>query len=730
MHQKNPKDILYKKLGLGGAITQSKKDSIVDDDKSTHKIIKDYKIDIINRGTLKNFQPSLALRKIHHRPNDDVITYETFEVPLHRNGYDSEVKTKILIKNQLSFAYFNKYNIDITDNDFYSEAERIVSNNHEKVNYTIPGLGPGLSYVRLNYSGLTNTNNLDGFTYKNFEYTNFNFSNDTFTGKKSAALNKNFRTWDPTLTSSSGTSSSSTTQNFSGFYIPYPSTIDSIKYNAYGIPIKIAHESWSDENLNGLIMISTGAGLNERVCYISPHGLKTGLSNTLVYNRRTFKDKKTQETRYIKTVSGIVAKTLILGSQYSESKAFPRNKGIRYKESGENSIFNAYNYDKWVDFNFSLQEDDLDGGISGSVDLTVGSGICLTGFYPTFWVDSPWTVSSNGHLKQDLPLKDSLYYKFYNQIYQNAKKINTGTWNGIIPSGVPFQIELVTCEFGSNVGTNNVLNIIYSGYGNNDQNDVRINEAFYLGKIENTGIRGKGRIFIPENNIFSSIGRGNSRSSTKSFVKALSDSRQNIFIKFSYILKNYSSFVLHFNYKLKRFLKFQQKQGKNINPSFYTPNNYTLCKNNPFINKFPSYIKVTRVKSGSTNPIYPPPIESPGGDLLRIEYLPNGLLYNSSRLDLTFAFGDSENNITPGLGGHNWNLIRMVKHGRSPNWTAFVWVPPNPDNSTTRSVANLSPIGAKYINFSIRSTLGSNVKRAYKYDFTYSLISGSSSSSL
>jgi hypothetical protein len=45
-------------------------------------------------------------------------------------------------------------------------------------------------------------------------------------------------------------------------------------------------------------------------------------------------------------------------------------------------------------------------------------------------------------LQQSLPLKDTLFYKLYEPLYRKDS-INTGTWNGVIPSGTPFQIEIL-----------------------------------------------------------------------------------------------------------------------------------------------------------------------------------------------------------------------------------------------------------------------------------------------
>jgi hypothetical protein len=62
-------------------------------------------------------------------------------------------------------------------------------------------------------------------------------------------------------------------------------------------------------------------------------------------------------------------------------------------------------------------------------------------------------------LKQQIPLKDTLFYKLYEPVYRK-NTFNTGTWNGIIPSGTPFSIETVRLK-NSEITTPN-LNIYIS----------------------------------------------------------------------------------------------------------------------------------------------------------------------------------------------------------------------------------------------------------------------------
>lgn len=88
-----------------------------------------------------------------------------------------------------------------------------------------------------------------------------------------------------------------------------------------------------------------------------------------------------------------------------------------------------------------------------------------------------YSIAENGHFAQTVPLKDTYFYKFYNQLYgRNNKTIATGTWDGIIPSGVRFSVELVSNTLNEYAGIKNGENIavIYAQYGNEDEIDIAL----------------------------------------------------------------------------------------------------------------------------------------------------------------------------------------------------------------------------------------------------------------
>jgi len=108
-----------------------------------------------------------------------------------------------------------------------------------------------------------------------------------------------------------------------------------------------------------------------------------------------------------------------------------------------------------------------------TVSQVLASGITI----PYETLTGSWKgIDANGHFAQQTPLRDTHFYRFYNDLYKGNKKIATGTWNGIIPSGVRFSVELISTSLNTNVGINNGENIavIYSGYGSRDFVDVNL----------------------------------------------------------------------------------------------------------------------------------------------------------------------------------------------------------------------------------------------------------------
>jgi hypothetical protein len=66
-------------------------------------------------------------------------------------------------------------------------------------------------------------------------------------------------------------------------------------------------------------------------------------------------------------------------------------------------------------------------------------------------------------IKQETPLKDTLFYRFYNHLYSADKTLATGTWDGTIPSGSSVTVEIMSTFFDEYFGLSDNLGIFYSG---------------------------------------------------------------------------------------------------------------------------------------------------------------------------------------------------------------------------------------------------------------------------
>lgn len=126
---------------------------------------------------------------------------------------------------------------------------------------------------------------------------------------------------------------------------------------------------------------------------------------------------------------------------------------------------------------------------SGAYSDTYGiSNINIESFIPY----TEYKINNN-YLKQTTPLKDTWFYKIYSGIYSSgngSKLLNTGTWNGIVPSGTNIYIEYISTN--DTVGSNNTEFLItYTGYGSNNDIDIELRSTipFDTGINRNTYVK-------------------------------------------------------------------------------------------------------------------------------------------------------------------------------------------------------------------------------------------------
>jgi hypothetical protein len=79
-------------------------------------------------------------------------------------------------------------------------------------------------------------------------------------------------------------------------------------------------------------------------------------------------------------------------------------------------------------------------------------------------------------IKQETPLKDTLFYRFYNHLYSADKTLATGTWDGVIPSGSSVTVEIMSTFFDEYFGLSDNLGMFYSGQ--DDALNTKIQQTF------------------------------------------------------------------------------------------------------------------------------------------------------------------------------------------------------------------------------------------------------------
>lgn len=537
---------LLKSLGLNSN-TFSNQSSIIDTETQTHPKLRNAKIDIANIGTLKKQQAVVTVTR-GEKAKFGTSIYEEYILEPKSKGFFAETEVSIPFVGQLSFFNPSKENNSLNGDNYFNIFVNEAKNPN---NIYFNGVDPSLPYARFAFlnPNLSNTNTLNGFSYKNKNYNPIQTTNVStiFTGKFVAAYSKNFFQWNK----NNLPGESETVENLNNFYLSYPNTISTWNYNAYNIPVKLTsymnYEQTKD--LKGIILISTGTNENERICYISPHKACTGLRNTFIYSNNqkiiTRFNKKLLSTPINlneKFPTGIVLKTIFVDSNALNSgKCFPT--GIRLRYSGESQITDTYALENYIK-----------------------NQIPRSQFFPREW-NNPYKIDSNSHIKQDTPIKNTAYYELYSGLYNSSRRLNTGTWDGIIPPKTPFRIELISCDYNSQVGTENIIYPIYSGYGTFDQTDIKIYESlspFNLSSGE-TSINGT-QVKVSDGRNLTSVGRGRGKDSSEAYKKAKENVKYILFNKFSNIIKNNVPDILYANRKLRKFLKYlKNKKNKLTN---------------------------------------------------------------------------------------------------------------------------------------------------------------------
>jgi len=523
----------------------------------THKTIKDYQLAIENDGTLKDYLPFFSLKKLNTAKATNgiqIFEHDNFKIPFQPDGYYTEIVSTVPVLGQLNHNYLPSHSERLIDNDFFNKFDIKIDKVSEEILHQ--GIDNNLGFARASVPSFTsNTNILSGFYYRKYSGTYSPTIIKTTTGFANVSgeifkiVNGSYRTWTSSITQGYDA------KNYGSFYLGYPTTIDQTTYNGYSVATKIAPaltnfpvEGETGIKLNGLMVISTGNGINSKICYISPHGLKSGLMNTFVY---ALIKQNSMGPSYYKGVSGVVYRGLTLGSEYyTGENQFPAS-GIRYVRSGDASTTGAIGY---------------------------------TGVESGFW--RLYTIDSTEHLKQTTPINQTLFYKFYNNLYTGNKTFNQGTWDGIIPPNTVFQIEYITTEFNKNIGCSHPFYVLYSGYGTLDATDSKLTK--FLTRANVTGVTTTGetdpnlvfdstnRFHVPskfyrssshpsylnDNEGFSKIGRGIGLNRNLSLTNSFLNLKYQYFTAYSWLLKTFTPEIIKQNRKFKKLQKFLLRKSQ------------------------------------------------------------------------------------------------------------------------------------------------------------------------
>jgi len=497
----------FRKLGLAGQIISDSEIQFTDQNPITHPYLKNSKLDIFNIGTLRNPKPLITTKTLERGQRTNNFNYQSFKLGSENPFYYSEYNSQVPFLGQISFFKSDKYSYSPENNDYFKPFHL------NKDLYSIPGVDKDLSFSRFTYnSGISNSNTLNGYS-NSFKgvYSQKTFIHENIlTGEKIASVNKNFL-------------------KTGNYYLPYPNTLFANQFNKLNIPTKInpSYDTFSGiEEIDGLLVISTGNGVNSKICYISPHDYTTGFTNTVVYKAQPFTgkylDTGTQKfvnsniVQYRRIPSGIILPTLKLGSEYLSQKI------------------------KWTGIQFDESKNGLDDA-------------------------SLHKVLSNSELKQTTPIKDTYFYKLYSGLYNANKTFNTGTWNGIIPSGVNFSIEIIGFDLGrgKEYGVNNTLSVLYTGYSSEDALDKKIFNCLYTygANIIPSEINKKAqvldtKVLVDYDCSIKSTGRAYSEDIDSALIKSKINFRYNILNKISSIIKTHIPEIIYENRKFRKLKKF------------------------------------------------------------------------------------------------------------------------------------------------------------------------------
>jgi hypothetical protein len=393
----------------------------IDFQPSKNPRIQKYNFNIINLGTLKKPIPTAVLEKQVFF-NDSFRRTQVLNEAININNNNKYYKciTNFSTQSYGDYSYFAPFKIrfDIKETQFFKPVFNQPIVYGKNINLDTP-------FIRLNVpSQLSNTSFITG---TNTIYSGANIENivnsGTFISGYDSGINYTKR-------------NTFLYTGISGIYgyLPYPQTVTSWGYPTYNIDSVLSMNSLytyvdNQNDMKGLLVLSTGDQTKQNIVYISPHG-----------------------------ISKISGYTMVETVKKELSKIQPKYDGATPR----------YVYKK-VASGINVSFIDIDSKYFNNGNI-FESGLCIenSGLY------------LKGRIRQTVPLKDTLFYKLYKSFYTGSKTINTGTWDGIIPANTNFTIEYITTK-NQVVGTNNEFKLFYKNYGDNSDIDIQIKSGLLDG---------------------------------------------------------------------------------------------------------------------------------------------------------------------------------------------------------------------------------------------------------
>lgn len=270
-----------KNLGLAGSLKSTNDIGFVDFAANKNPAFKNFYLDLENIGALRSVNPRTVIRDVN--PEEGAFnTNRTWRNAIESNYYYSTYNIVEYPAENISFTDLSVQNYSHEYNDFFipfivKKAGKLLKSNKFK-------------FARFRFKRNTaNTNELRVQTPIGSILTHPAQAN------LAANTKKYYYVWDHSLTEIPSGSLQAQGVNaqfaaqisgasgiLSGYYVPYPTTLDKQDYIGYNIPTHIAprYNTEDQQSVKGLLVISIGSANQKQIVYVSPHGMQTGFVNT------------------------------------------------------------------------------------------------------------------------------------------------------------------------------------------------------------------------------------------------------------------------------------------------------------------------------------------------------------------------------------------------------------------------------------------------------------------